>query len=165
MRRRHFMGVLGASAAALALGRRLGPAAEPGGWRQVKPIPQGANEVVGAAVNGKFLVYGGLSDFVAQGYFFMYDPPTDDWTSLPRPSEPVHHAAAAGIGSRLYVFGGFRKPDDGTRSWMPVNSTWAFDLSSRRWERLAPMPTARGALTAAAVGNKVYVIGGAAVPV
>ena len=165
MNRRHVMGVLCAGAAALALGGRFGLAAEPGPWRQVKPIPQVANEVVGAAVNGQFLVYGGLSDFVAQGYFFMYDPLTDQWTSLPKPPEPVHHAAAVGIGSRFYVFGGFRKPDDGTRYWMPVNSTWAFDLSSRRWERLAPMPTARGALTAAAAGNTVYVIGGAAVPV
>ena len=139
-------------------------AAAPGHWTTGKPIPIGANEVVGAAAGGKMFVYGGLSAFVPQGLFFMYDPVTDDWTTLPSHPQPTHHAAAVGVGNRFYVFGGFEKPASGPPSWAPTNRTWMFDLDDRRWTELAPMPTARGALTASEAGGRVYVIGGSIVP-
>jgi hypothetical protein len=49
--------LLSLAAIAIALLSREAPAQD--SWAQVKPIPQGANEVIGAAVNGLLYVYGG----------------------------------------------------------------------------------------------------------
>ncbi len=157
--RRDFTLSLGAAALA-------GPAlaAQLGRWTTAKPIPTGANEVVGAAAGGQVLVYGGLSAFVAQGLFFAYDPASDAWRALPSHPEPTHHAAAVGVGDKFFLFGGFHRPADGTPAWRPTDAAWMFDLKTEQWTKLPPMPTARGALTATAAGDRIYVIGGAAIP-
>ncbi len=136
----------------------------PGHWNTMKPIPQGANEVIGTAVDEKVIVYGGqLSPNIPQGLFWMYQPDADSWIKLPTNPVPVHHAALVGIGRRLYLMGGFKLPVQGP-SWVPVDNVWMFDLDTGQWKALAPMPTARGALSAVAVGNKIYAIGGASIP-
>ena len=78
---------------------------------------------------------------------------------------PVHHGAAVGIGKKFYVLGGFRLPDTGRIGWYPENKAWVYDTETQSWSALPPMPTPRGALAAVAVGNKIYVVGGARIPV
>jgi hypothetical protein len=76
-------------------------------WRQAQPLPQGANEVIGAQVGDALLVYGGQSQSgEPMGIFWMYEPGADRWTQLPSNPVPVHHAAAVGIGNLFYLFGG-----------------------------------------------------------
>jgi N-acetylneuraminic acid mutarotase len=136
-----------------------------GAWKQGPPIPQGANEVIGAAVNGKMLVYGGQDGSgKPMGIFWMFDPATNQWTQLPSNPVPVHHGAAAAIGNKFYVFGGFRLPDSGKNGWWPEARAWVFDLDQKKWSELAPMSQPRGALAAVAVGKKIYVSGGAKIP-
>jgi N-acetylneuraminic acid mutarotase len=136
-----------------------------GKWRTGAPIPQGANEVIGAAIDGQVYVYGGQDPASKpQGIFFRYDPAKDQWTALPSNPVPVHHGAAASIGRKFYVIGGFRLPDTGNVGWYPENKAWVFDLDSQKWSALPPMPTARGALAAVAVGKKIYVSGGGGIP-
>jgi hypothetical protein len=134
-------------------------------WSRGQPIPQGANEVIGARVGDALLVYGGQSQGgEPMGLFWMYEPSGDQWTQLPSNPVPVHHAAAVGIGNKFYLFGGFvRAQEQGFNGWGPVNHAWVFDLGTRTWSALPPMPTARGALCAA-VGRKIYVLGGASIP-
>ena len=146
-----------------ALAQTQTQTAEPA-WRTAKPIPEGGNEVVGANVGGRFVTYGGLSDYVALGQFLSYDPKADQWTKLPAHPLPVHHTAAVGIGNRFYLFGGLRKPASGERVWMPVNEVSVYDFDTQKWATLAPMPSTRGALAAVAVGNRVHVIGGSLLP-
>jgi N-acetylneuraminic acid mutarotase len=136
-----------------------------GKWRLGQPIPQGANEVIGAAVGNEMLVYGG-QDPVSKpmGIFYAYDPAKDAWTQLPPNPVPVHHGAAATIGRKFYVFGGMRLPDTGKVGWYPEDKAWVFDLDSKQWSALPPMPVPSGALTAIAVGKKIYVNGGAKIP-
>jgi N-acetylneuraminic acid mutarotase len=158
---------MGASLGAALLNASLAKvakAAGPGRWMTAKPIPVGANEVIGAAVGGKLLVYGGLSSFVAQGLFWAYDPATDSWTELAGHQNNTHHSACVGVGDSFYVFGGFRKPADGQAVWQPTHAAWVFDLPSKTWTQLPPMPTARGALTACQAGDRIYVIGGSDIP-
>jgi N-acetylneuraminic acid mutarotase len=134
-------------------------------WRQGPPIPEGANEVIGAAVAGQVLVYGGQdATSKPMGIFWKFDPGSGQWSKLPSNPMPVHHGAAVGVGRKFYVFGGFRLPDSGKSNWYPVNNAWVFDLDSQTWSPLPPMPTPRGALAAEAVGGKIYVIGGARIP-
>ena len=52
-------------------------------------------------------------------------------------------------------------PESGPAAWNPVNTAWEYDPAKDEWKALAPMPTKRGAATAAAAGGKLYVTGGA----
>jgi N-acetylneuraminic acid mutarotase len=136
-----------------------------GKWTQGPAIPEGANEVIGAAVNGQILVYGGQdTKSAAMGIFWKLDPASGQWTKLPSNPVPVHHAAAVSIGSRMYVVGGFRLPDGGKGGWYPENKLWMFDLDKQTWTRLPDMPTPRGALAATVADGKIYAIGGARIP-
>jgi N-acetylneuraminic acid mutarotase len=147
-----------------------------GSWMQMKPLPQGVNEVVGAVVDGRLYVYGGERTQTRRlhggmylrtqplGMFWAYDPDSDSWTRLQANPVPVHHGAAAAVGKKFYLFGGFRLPDTGNIGWYPENKAWVYDTATQDWSELPPMPTPRGALAATAVGNKIYVVGGAKIP-
>jgi N-acetylneuraminic acid mutarotase len=102
-----------------------------GKWRLGAPIPQGANEVLGAAIDGQVFVYGGQDPSnKPQGIFYKYDPGKNNWTQLPANPVPVHHGAAVSIGHKFYVVGGFRLPDSGKGGWYPENKIWAFDTDT-----------------------------------
>src|SRR3989442_2988066 len=65
------------------------------------------------------------------------------------------------------MMGGFtisRPAGGGLPAWVPTNSVWVFDLAASAWSKGVPVPTPRGALTATAVGTKIYAIGGARNP-
>jgi N-acetylneuraminic acid mutarotase len=142
-----------------------GEAAADDAWRAGPPIPQGANEVIGAVVGDQLLVYGGQDGAGApMGILWKFEPKAAQWSKLPGNPVPVHHGASAGIGHKMYIFGGFRLPDTGKPGWYPVDNAWVFDDEAQRWTALPPMPTPRGALAAVAVGTKIYVIGGARIP-
>jgi len=80
-----------------------------GKWHAGPPIPQGANEVIGGAIDGQMFVYGGQdSANKPMGIFYRYDPAKNEWASLPSNPVPVHHGASATVGRKFYVFGGFR---------------------------------------------------------
>ncbi len=103
----------GASVLAAVLLFATGAQAQ-GKWTAAPEIPEGANEVIGATVNEQVLVYGGQDAKSApMGILWRFDPAVNQWSQLPSNATPVHHAAAVGIGSRMYVFGGFRLPDSG----------------------------------------------------
>lgn len=151
-------------AAALVAGFAASAQAQ-GKWRVGAPIPEGANEVIGAAIGDQVLVYGGQDPTSkAMGIFWKYDTGKNEWSKLPSNAVPVHHGASAAIGRKFYVFGGFRLPGTGKPGWYPENRAWVFDLDTQAWSELPPMPTARGALAAVAVGKKIYVSGGARIP-
>jgi N-acetylneuraminic acid mutarotase len=62
--------------------------------------------------------------------------------------------------NKIYVFGGFVRPQE-SLGWQPIDNAWVYDPANDSWKALAPMPTARGAGQAVALGGKIYVIGGA----
>ena len=149
---------------ALLLAISMSAAHAQGAWKAGPQIPQGANEVIGAVVKGHILVYGGQDNNGPMGIFWDFDPASGQWSKLPSNPVPVHHAATAVVGNTMYVFGGFRNPDSGKTNWWPEGRVWAFDYDKKTWSAMPPLPTARGALSAVAVGSKIYVIGGAGIP-
>lgn len=74
----------------------------------------------------------------------------------------AHHLAVTDLNGKIYVFGGFVPPTSGPPAWQPIDNAWEYDPANDTWKALAPMPTKRGSAVAAAVGGKIYVIGGGA---
>ena len=76
------------------------------------------------------------------------------WTYAARIPEPVDHAAAVAVGSYIYVAGG--RIED-----LVTNKFWRYDAGSDTWMQLPSMPIPRFGPTMQAVGDKLYLIGGA----
>src|SRR6185369_8365697 len=70
----------------------------PGRWNELTPMPTARQEVAAGA-------YGGNAEPVAT--VEMYDPALNLWETRASLPVPVHHAAAAVVGNRLFVFGGY----------------------------------------------------------
>jgi N-acetylneuraminic acid mutarotase len=146
-----------------------GPALTQGKWTSLKEIPQGEEEVYGTAAGGKLYVLGGLGIFPGwepKQMLWSFDPATSEWTKLPDIPEGIHHPGFAAVGDRLYSVGGFTiaRPPTGLPAWVPSKSLWIYDTNAKSWSKGADLPTPRGALSATAVGTKIYAIGGAKNP-
>jgi N-acetylneuraminic acid mutarotase len=138
-----------------------------GKWLRLAPFPQPAEEILGAVANGKLYVFAGLVSapiWTPIGMVYEYDPATDRWTKKKPMAFPAHHVAFTEYHGKIYAFGGFVAPESGPAAWVPINNAWEYDPAADTWKALAPMPIKRGSPVAAAVGDKIYVIGGATTP-
>jgi len=156
------MKLLRLSLVALVAATLWGPAAYAQKWGRAAPIPEPAEEVYGVAAGGKFYVFGGLAPgWTPMGMVYEYDPDADSWTKKKNMPLASHHVALAELNGKIYVMGGFVKPAKGPTAWVPIDNAWEYDPVKDTWRALAPLPTKRGSPNAAAVGGKIYVIGGA----
>ena len=131
-------------------------------WGRLADFPEPAEEVYGIAAGGKFYVFGGLApQWTPKGMVYEYDPDSDTWTKKKNMPLLSHHVALAELNGKIYVMGGFTKPEKGPTAWVPINNAWEYDPRTDTWKALAPLPTKRGSPVAAVVGGKIYVIGGA----
>src|SRR5215472_5765872 len=131
-------------------------------WEKVAPFPEPAEEILGAAANGKMYVFAGLIPvWKPKGLVYEYDPATDHWTKKKPMALPSHHVAFTEYHGKIYAFGGFVYPPSGPPAWVPIDNSWEYDPANDTWKALAPMPIKRGSPVAVAVGTKIYVIGGA----
>ncbi len=176
MNRRDFMasglGVAAAAAAEKVVGAfQVTPVmaqGAPGGvsqgkWVSLAPFPEALEETTCAAVGGKLYgMTGLLPGFKPAGVVYEYDPAANTWTKKNPMAHALHHSAVAVLNGKVYFFGGFVLPDSGPPGWVPINEAWEYTPATDSWRALAPMPTRRGAASAAEFGGKFYVIGGAA---
>jgi N-acetylneuraminic acid mutarotase len=134
-------------------------------WKKGAPFPEPDEELYGVTTNGKLYVMGGWEDGKGRGANYEYDPATDKWTKKQPMPRPVHHAALAAANGKIYVMGGFVAPATKAiplgAAWEPVADAYEFNPATDSWKPLPPLPGTRGAATAAEVGGKIYVIGGA----
>lgn len=134
-------------------------------WVKLAPFPEPAEELVGAAAGGKLYVFLGIAPgWKPIGMVYEYDPATDKWTKKKPMPLLSHHVAFTEYRGKIYVFGGFKYPDSGPAAWVPIDNAWEYDPATDTWKALAPLPTKRGSPVAVAVGDKIYVIGGANTP-
>ncbi|MGH8621531.1 MAG: Kelch repeat-containing protein [Burkholderiales bacterium] len=143
----------------------LAPAVHAQKWEKLAaPFPEASEELYGVAANGKFYTFGGLAPgWSPKGLMYEYDPRANKWTKKNNMPLALHHPAWAELNGKIYLFGGFVKPEKGPSAWVPINNSWEYDPANDSWKALAPLPTRRGAAAAAVVGGKIYVIGGASV--
>jgi N-acetylneuraminic acid mutarotase len=133
--------------------------AAPGSWTSLAPVPTPRQEVAVAALRGHVWVIGGFGQSAEPtNTVESYDPATNAWTSRPPLPVAVHHAAAAVLGDRLFVIGGYT---GGRVQWTPLDTTWEWSEARGAWEARAAMPTARGALAVATLGERIHAVGGA----
>jgi N-acetylneuraminic acid mutarotase len=131
-------------------------------WLKLAAFPVPSEELLGATANGKLYVLAGLAPgWKPRALVYEYDPATDKWAEKKPMALPSHHVALVSTNDKIYAFGGFVLPPSGPAGWMPIDNAWEYDPAADSWKALAPMPSRRGAAAAAAVGGKIYVIGGA----
>ena len=151
--------------AAVLLGLFCAGMAQAQKWVKLAPFPEPAEELLGAAAGGKMYVFAGLAPgWKPIGMVYEYDPATDKWTKKKQMPLLSHHVAITEHRGRIYAFGGFKYPDSGPAAWVPIDNAWEYDPAMDTWKALAPLPTKRGSPVAVAVGDKIYVIGGANTP-
>ncbi|PVH70428.1 galactose oxidase [Cadophora sp. DSE1049] len=135
-------------------------------WTELPPMPVGTER--GSATMGvkgdtiilaggiRLLVpeEGGIQDTV--DIVSSYNTVTGKWTTHPSLPEGREHAGGAVIRDTFYVLGGRFKAQVNVR-----DTVYALDLKTFQWsERAGHMPTPRGGVSAAAIGNKIYTFGG-----
>jgi N-acetylneuraminic acid mutarotase len=137
-------------------------------WEELPagPIAQGMNLVAHA---GKVYRVGGMqprnapgdpSDNHSLADCARFDPAKKVWEPLPPlPAGRSSHDVAV-VGDKLVVVGGWQMNGKGEKSkWHDTTLILDLGTATPKWEAV-PQPFQRRALTATAVGNKVYVIGG-----
>ena len=86
-------------------------------------------------------------------------PETGKWVSLPPLPEPRSSHDAVVVGDTIYVFGGWNLVD-GIENW--AANGYKLDLKAKplKWETVAMPAVKRRAMSLAATGSKIYMIGG-----
>jgi N-acetylneuraminic acid mutarotase/predicted transcriptional regulator len=87
-----------------------------------------------------------------------YDPFTETHKILSSMPTPRSGPSSGVVDNKIYVFGGRKQRD--SESWYFLSEVESYDPSSDSWFKCTDMPTGRSGSTAAAVNNKIYVIGG-----
>jgi N-acetylneuraminic acid mutarotase len=71
------------------------------------------------------------------------------------PGAGLNATAAAFVGGKLYVIGGFD-----TSTNVPTSRVHVYDPATKTWAEAAPLPRPRGGHAAVVVGRRIHVIGG-----
>lgn len=147
-----FGGYLGNSDASAAAFRF-----EQGAWRAVAPMPQGRGAGTAVAQDGLVYIAGGVNSGGLSQQMLVYDPAGDIWSTAPGPPTPREHLGGAGFGGLVYTVGG-RAGGKGNFAAFEV-----YDPRTRKWRKLADLPTPRGGLSAAATcSGQIVAVGGEA---
>ena len=78
------------------------------------------------------------------------------WTPVTTlPGQGLNAPAAAALGRRVYVIGGFN-----TVTNVPSDRVYVYDAESGAWSEAAPLPAPRGGHGAAVLDGKIHVVGG-----
>jgi N-acetylneuraminic acid mutarotase len=138
------------------MGAPAGSLPAPGDYGTRASLLEPNSEMAVAADGGKIYVLGGYpASRQTQSTLQVYDVATNKWTlGKPLPMR-VHHPVLVGVGGKLYSLGGQTDPGDANS-----NRTFEYDPTKDDWAEKMTMPTARGGGAGAAIGSKIYVVGG-----
>jgi N-acetylneuraminic acid mutarotase len=142
-------------------------------WTTAGEIPEGVNHAGFAAVGGKLYIVGGFREntFSPTGAVRIYDPAARTWRDGATMLTPRGALAVAVADGKIHAIGGNAAggaslPPQEHGAPQPDNSVGThevYDPATDGWTRLAPMPTPRNHLGAAAIAGKIH-LGGGRVP-
>jgi N-acetylneuraminic acid mutarotase len=129
-------------------------------WMDAAPLPLGANHVGVVTLDGVLYAMGG---FVEQNrkphaQCFAYSANTQQWSPLPNLPEPCGSLACIAHGGLIHTIGG--AVGDTFADKRSVNWHWTYDPLARRWDKRAPLPTARDHVAAIVHNGLIHVVGG-----
>ena len=133
-------------------------------WTKNADTQTTRNNLAGAVLNGKVYLMGGSPNVAGNDLKStdVYDPAADTWTKGPDMIQQRGiFPTASALNGKIYVTGGAAKQEGGG-GFKEVQITEEFDPAANVWTKKADMPTGRNEITptSAAVGGKMYVIGG-----
>jgi N-acetylneuraminic acid mutarotase len=143
-------------------------------WTQKKPMQLPSHHVAFAVLNGKIYAFGGftLPDSGPPAWrpldnAWDYDPAADTWKALAPMPTKRGAAGAAVVNGKIYVTGGATSlpgvTETGihpTRPHYVLATVEEYDPATNSWRERRPLLVARNHHAVAAVGDKVYAIGG-----
>ena len=124
-------------------------------WVARAPMPTERSGGGAAVIDGKVYVAGGRPPHGRD--FAVYDPVADSWQVLAEVPTARNHLGMAAIGGRLYVAGGRFGAGVGSEMTAVLE---IFDPATGEWTAGPPLPAPRAGVTAIAVHDCLYVIGG-----
>jgi hypothetical protein len=141
-----------------------------GGWEAL-PCEQPLQGLALVAHQGRIIRVGGLSaqnaagedaDLHSQATVACFDPATGEWSELPPLPQPLSSHNAAVAEGRLVVVGGWTLAGGSGQDGVWNEHAYVLDLRhpDEGWQTLPGVPLPRRALAAAAVGSRIYALGG-----
>jgi N-acetylneuraminic acid mutarotase len=141
-------------------------AGDGGAWREEPAAPVTRDGPSGVRAGRYAYVVGGIESFDDEFEFVdgaeqleRFDLVARKWSSLPSMPAELNHVQLAAARGDLYVLGGLTAH---LAEYTATGRSWRFDMESKRWEKLPPLPTPRGAGAAVTIGTRIYVVGGVA---
>lgn len=128
-------------------------------YRSAPDTPIALDHTAAVRYGGDLYLIGGAQEGQPSARFLRYSPKTRRWEELSPMPRASTGLAAAVIDDRLYAVGGGPRlfPDEHVE---PYTSLQIYDFETSRWTVGPDMPTARHHLAAAALGGRLYVLGG-----
>lgn len=133
-------------------------------WSTIASMAEGRlGHAAATGHDGRIYVFGGVNAFSTEllSSGEAYDPATGMWTAiaaLPRPR--ANHNAATGSDGHIYVMGGHTLNPEEPCCIEVLDEVWAYDPADDSWTEMTSMSAVRVSAAAAAVGDRVYVVGG-----
>lgn len=123
-------------------------------WLHKAQMPTSRARLAVVAYEGEIYAIGGDTAEGVSGVVEVYDPTTDTWTRRASKPQPVRNIAAAVLGDRIYVPGGYDAMDQA------IATVEVYDPQTDAWSQVAPLPTPLFAYAIAALDGKLYLFGG-----
>jgi N-acetylneuraminic acid mutarotase len=124
-----------------------------GKWADLPDLQHARAAAAAAVVDDKLVVVGGQNDKKLVPQTEVFDGKS--WTEAADLPTPREHLAAVSDGVYVYAIGGRKlSADDNSPAFE------RFDPGSGNWEKLTPMPTARGSYGAAFIDGRIVAVGG-----
>ncbi len=129
-------------------------------WEDLPDLPEPRDHLVGASVGHAFYAIGGRNGGITalRGRVDVFDPNGGSWSSGAEMITPRGGAAAGVVDGQILVVGGEGNAGASSGVFEQVES---YDPTADQWTSLAAMRTPRHGMGAAAVGDTLYVPGGA----
>lgn len=127
-------------------------------WRDLTPVPRGANHTAIAALGGKIYIAGGFTQrqhMNAVDWFYAYDPASDRWEALKSLSSPRGAAAMAAVGGKIHIFGGRTIDANGALATHEI-----YNPMTNAWSAATPSPRPRDHVGIEVLAGKIHIYGG-----
>jgi len=126
-------------------------------WTELAPLPKARDHLAAVTVDNKIHVIGGRfgSSRDLTGLHDVYDPATDTWSPAP-PLPTARSSVAAAVYRGLIIVDGGE-----CNNGAIFSENEAYNVETRRWVTLNPMPSGLHGFGGAVVGSTLFFAGGA----